>query len=149
VSSDWITGRNPIYEVLRAKRRRYRKLWVAKGSKQQGRLSDILQLARAQKVPVAFVPRAHLDGIDSHHQGVALDCEGYPYADLEDIIQRANARQEPLFVLLLDLIQDPQNLGTLLRSAEAFGVHGVIVPLARAATVTPAVVNASPWPWTA
>ncbi len=143
MSSDWITGRNPVYEVLRAKRRRCRKLWVAKNSKQQKRLSEIIQLAHTQKVPVDFVPRSPLDGIGSHHQGVALDCEGYPYADIETIIQHAKSRQEPLFVLLLDLIQDPQNLGTLLRSAEAFGVHGVIVPLARAATVTPAVVNAS------
>jgi 23S rRNA (guanosine2251-2'-O)-methyltransferase len=74
---------------------------------------------------------------------LALDTESYPYADLEGIISRAEKQKQPVFVLLLDLIQDPQNLGTLLRSAEAFGVHGVVVPLARAATVTPAVVNAS------
>lgn len=72
-----------------------------------------------------------------------METSGYPYSDLESIIQTAEKRGEPVFVLLLDLIQDPQNLGTLLRSAEAFGVHGVVIPLARAASVTPAVVNAS------
>ncbi len=143
MSNHWITGRNPVYEVLRAGRRRCKRLWVAKNAQKQGRLAEIIQLARSKKLPVEFVPRTHLDGIDSHHQAVALDSEDYPYADLDQIIQLAKKRNEALFVLLLDLIQDPQNLGTLLRSAEAFGVHGVIVPLARAATVTSAVVNAS------
>jgi 23S rRNA (guanosine2251-2'-O)-methyltransferase len=94
-------------------------------------------------VPINFVNRSDLDGIDSHHQAVALETGGYPYSDIETIIQSAESRDEPVFVLLLDLVQDPQNLGTLLRSAEAFSVHGVILPLARTATVTPAVVNAS------
>jgi 23S rRNA (guanosine2251-2'-O)-methyltransferase len=143
MAGEWITGRNPAYEVLRGRRRDCSRLWIAKGAKVQGRLAEIVDLARGSGVPISFVPRSHLDGIDSHHQGLALDAETYPYSDLEGIIQAAQAQSKPVFVLLLDLIQDPQNLGTLLRSAEAFGVHGVIVPLARAATVTPAVVNAS------
>jgi 23S rRNA (guanosine2251-2'-O)-methyltransferase len=143
MASEWITGRNPAYEVLKARRRQSRRLWIAQGAKVQGRLAEILDLARSSGIPVEFVPRSHLDGIDTHHQGLALDTESYPYADLEGIISRAEKQKQPVFVLLLDLIQDPQNLGTLLRSAEAFGVHGVVVPLARAATVTPAVVNAS------
>ena len=141
--AEWITGRNPIFEVLRAGRRQSLRLWVAQGVKEEGRLFDILELARSRKVPIERVKRSDLDGIDPHHQAVALNTGGYPYSDLEGIIQLAARRQEPVFVLLLDLIQDPQNLGTLLRSAEAFGVHGVILPLARAASVTPAVVNAS------
>ncbi|RME91160.1 MAG: 23S rRNA (guanosine(2251)-2'-O)-methyltransferase RlmB, partial [Anaerolineae bacterium] len=72
-----------------------------------------------------------------------LEVGEYPYAALTDLFERAEARREPLFVLLLDALQDPQNLGTLLRTAEAVGVHGVVIPLARAAQVTPAVVNAS------
>jgi 23S rRNA (guanosine2251-2'-O)-methyltransferase len=72
-----------------------------------------------------------------------LEAGPYPYSDLEAIIRKAQSQNEPVFVLVLDLIQDPQNLGTLLRSAEAFGVHGVVIPTARAANVTPAVVNAS------
>ena len=141
--SEWITGRNPVFEVLKASRRNTQRLWVAQGAKQQGRLEDILQLARLRNTPIEFVKRSDLDGIDPHHQAVALQTGGYPYSDLESIIQSALDKREPVFVLLLDQIQDPQNLGTLLRSAEAFGAHGVILPTARAASVTPAVVNAS------
>jgi len=141
--SEWITGRNPAYEVLRAKRRQVSRLWLAQGIKPQGHLEDIVNLARKRKIPIEVVKRGNLDGIDPHHQGLALETGGYPYSNLEAIIQHANDLSEPVFVLILDLIQDPQNLGTLLRSAEAFGVHGVILPTARAASVTPAVVNAS------
>lgn len=141
--SEWITGRNPIYEVLRAKRRQINRLWVAENALRKGRLEEIIQLATSQRIPTEFVSQTNLDGIDSHHQGVALSTGAYPYADLEGIIHKAETLGEPIFVLLLDQVQDPQNLGTLLRSAEAFGVHGVILPLARAAGVTPAVVNAS------
>ncbi len=141
--SEWITGRNPVFEVLTAKRRQLHHLWVAQDAQQKGRLGEIIQLARTLGVPQKFVNKSNLDGINSHHQGVALEASGYPYSDLETIIQQAEIRSEPVFVLLLDLIQDPQNLGTLIRSAEAFGVHGVILPVARSASVTPAVVNAS------
>jgi 23S rRNA (guanosine2251-2'-O)-methyltransferase len=141
--SEWITGRNPVYEVLRASRRRMVRLWIAQGAKQQGRLDEIIQLARSARLPVEFVKRDRLDHIDPHHQAVALESGGYPYTDLDSILSIAKKKGEPPFILLLDLIQDPQNLGTLLRSAEAFGVHGVVLPLARAASVTPAVVNAS------
>jgi 23S rRNA (guanosine2251-2'-O)-methyltransferase len=74
---------------------------------------------------------------------VALEVSGYPYTGLDDILENAKARGEPLFVLLLDTLQNPQNLGTLLRTAEAVGVHGVIIPTHRAAEITPAVVSAS------
>jgi 23S rRNA (guanosine2251-2'-O)-methyltransferase len=141
--SEWITGRNPVFEVLKARRRHLKRLLIAQGTEQKGTLGDIIGLAHAQKIPVDFLRRSDLDGIDSHHQAVALETGGYPYSDLETILHIAEAQNEPVFVLLLDLIQDPQNLGTLLRSAEAFGVHGVILPLARSASVTPAVVNAS------
>lgn len=141
--SEWITGRNPVFEVLRANRRTNNRLWIAQGAKQQGRLEEIIQLGRNQNIPIEFVRRSDLDGIDPHHQAVALQTSRYPYSDLEAINQFAQNKREPVFVLLLDQIQDPQNLGTLLRSAEAFGSHGVILPTARAAAVTPAVVNAS------
>lgn len=141
--AEWITGRNPVYEVLRAQRRHIHRLWVAKGIKEQGHLPDIIQLAKAQKINPEYVNRSDLDGIDPHHQGIALSTGGYPYSDLESIFQKAQTLKEPVFVLILDLIQDPQNLGTLLRTAEAFGVHGVVLPLARAASITSAVVNAS------
>jgi len=141
--SEWITGRNPVYEVLRADRRLLHHLWIAQGATQQGRLQEIILLAQTRNIPIKFVKRSDLDGIDPHHQAVALNVGAYPYSNIEKIIQTAQDQGEPIFVLLLDQIQDPQNLGTLLRSAEAFVVHGIILPTARSASVTPAVVNAS------
>lgn len=141
--SEWITGRNPVFEVLRSSRRQVSRLWVAHSAQQQGKLEEIIALAHQKMVPVEFVDRTDLDKIDPHHQAVALNTAEYPYSDLESIIHLAESRNEPIFALLLDQIQDPQNLGTLFRSAEAFGVHGVVLPLARSASVTPAVVNAS------
>lgn len=140
---EWIIGRNPIYEVIRARRRQPIRLLVAAGVEEKGRLLEILQLAVARKLPVIRVSRQQLDPLGEGHQGMALEVGGYPYAALQDILALARKRAEPLFVLMLDMIQNPQNLGTLLRSAEAVGVHGVVIPLARAAEVTPAVVHAS------
>jgi 23S rRNA (guanosine2251-2'-O)-methyltransferase len=138
-----IYSRNAVYETLRAKRRQPISLEIAEGVKEKGRLSDILQLAKERKIPVKRVPRGRLDRLKANHQGVALEAEGYPYADLTDIFELADERNEPLFVLLLDTLNDPQNFGTLLRTAEVVGVHGVVIPLARTVGVTPAVVNAS------
>ena len=140
---EWIAGRNPVYETLKAGRRQYFRLLVAKGAEEKGRLADIIRLAKSRKLVPAYVPRQQLDGMDENHQGVMLEVSGYPYADLQTIIQTAQDRQEPLFILALDVIQNPQNLGTLLRTAEAVGAHGVLMPLRRAAGVTPAVVHAS------
>jgi 23S rRNA (guanosine2251-2'-O)-methyltransferase len=138
-----IYSRNAVYETLRAKRRQPFKLEIAERVKEKGRLSEILNLAKERKVPIKRVPRGRLDRLKANHQGVALEVGGYPYADLTDIFELAEERAEPLFVLLLDTLNDPQNFGTLLRTAEVVGVHGVVIPLARTVGVTPAVVNAS------
>jgi 23S rRNA (guanosine2251-2'-O)-methyltransferase len=140
---EWITGRNPVYEVLRARRRQIFRLWVAKGAEEKGRLAEVVQLARARKCVVEWVARGQLDALDESHQGVGLETSAYSYSNLVDILDLAHSRQEPPFILILDVIQNPQNLGTLLRTAEALGVHGVLLPFRRAAGVTPAVVNAS------
>lgn len=140
---EWIVGRNPVYEVLQARRRQSFRLWVSSGSEEKGRLAEIIRLAQAQNIQINRVPRQQLDSLDTSHQGVALETGDYPYVNLEDILIHAHDLHEPLFILILDLIQNPQNLGTLLRTAEAAGVHGIILPLARTATITPAVVNAS------
>jgi 23S rRNA (guanosine2251-2'-O)-methyltransferase len=96
-------------------------------------------------VPIQQVDRRELDRQlrGANHQGIALHAGGYPYVDIADILDMATQRSEPALVLLLDHLQDPQNVGTLLRTAEAVGVHGVILPARRAVAVTPAVVNAS------
>lgn len=140
---EWVCGRNAVYETLRARRRQFFRLLIASGVEEKGRIEEILALCAARRVPVSRVPRPQLDSLSESHQGVALECSGYPYAGLHDILALARQRGEPLLALGLDLIQNPQNLGTLLRSAEAVGAHGVVIPLARAAGITPAVVQAS------
>ncbi len=140
---EWIIGRNPVIEVLQAKRRDVFRLLVASGVDEKGRVHEIMSLAASRKIPIERVPRERLIPMGENPQGVALEVSAYPYADLADIFERAAERKEDLFILILDIIQNPQNLGTLLRTAEAAGVHGVIIPLRRAADVTPAVVSAS------
>jgi 23S rRNA (guanosine2251-2'-O)-methyltransferase len=138
-----IYGRNPVYETLRANRRDVFRLLVAEGVQDKGRLVEILGLAEQRKIPVERVPRLRLDKLSDSHQGVALEASGYPYVGLDDILDNASQRREPLFVLILDTLQNPQNLGTLIRTAESVGVHGVLIPTHRAAEITPAVVSAS------
>ncbi len=140
---EWLYGRNPIYEALRADRRAFKRLRVAEGAQPKGRLADILQIAKNRNIAVETVRRNVLDSLTENHQGVALEAGSYAYADLMDMFTLAEERNEPPFLLLLDALQDPQNLGTLLRTAEAVGVHGILLPLAHTATITPAVVSAS------
>jgi len=140
---EFIYGRNPVYETLRAKRRDAFRLQVAEGVQERGRLVEILDLAAQRKIPIERVPRQRLDKLSDAHQGLALEVGGYPYVGLDDILERARQRSEPLFVLILDTLQNPQNLGTLIRTAESVGVHGVVIPTHRAAEITPAVVSAS------
>jgi 23S rRNA (guanosine2251-2'-O)-methyltransferase len=92
---------------------------------------------------VSRSPRRELDRQTRHHQGVVAETSPYPYVDLDDILSRAADHNTPPLLLLLDLLQDPQNVGSLLRTAEAVGVHGVVIPRRRAAGITPAVVSAS------
>jgi 23S rRNA (guanosine2251-2'-O)-methyltransferase len=140
---EWITGRNPVYEMLRAKRRQIFRLLVAEGVKTDNRISEIMQIVRPYKIQVETVKRTQLDSMSDNHQGVAAEVSAYPYSDLDTILKLAKQKEEDPFILVLDTLQNPQNLGTLLRSAEAFGVHGVLIPLKHATGVTPAVVNAS------
>ena len=140
---EWIIGRNPVYEVLRAKRRHVFRLLLAKGSDRGGHIGDIIKIAQSRKLQIEEVPRNQIDSLGMNHQGIALQASAYPMAAMDEIIAESHKRAENLFVLILDEVQDPQNLGTLLRSAEAVGVHGVILPFRRTASVTPAVVSAS------
>ncbi|MBC8330512.1 MAG: 23S rRNA (guanosine(2251)-2'-O)-methyltransferase RlmB [Anaerolineae bacterium] len=141
--TEWILGRNPVSEALRANRRRFFRLWVAEKADQKRHLKDALDMARQRGIPVEFLPRQRLDALGENHQSVALEASAYPYASLLDILSRAQQRNQAPFILILDTVQDTHNLGALLRTAEAVGVHGVLLPLRRTATVTPAVVNTS------
>ena len=140
---EFIYSRNAVYETLRSRRRDVFRIQVAEGAQEKGRLAEILKMAKDRKIPVEKVQRARLDKIHQHHQGVVAEVSGYSYSDEVEILELANQKDEPPFILLLDSLNDPQNFGTLLRTAEAVGVHGVIIPLAHTVEVTPAVVNAS------
>jgi len=143
--ADVLYGRNAVREALRAGRRSFERLTVSAGAQEAGTLGEVMRLAEKADVPIMRVDRHELDRKlrDANHQGVALECGDYPYAELPDCLELAAERQEPALLLLLDHLQDPQNVGTLLRTAETVGVHGVVLPGRRAAEVTPAVVNAS------
>lgn len=141
--TDWIYGRNAVYECLRAGRRQCQLLRAAEDLKVNAKLSSIFDLARKKNLAIERVKKASLSNLGDNHQGLALRASDYAYSDLGEMLQLAKSKQEAPFLLLLDTLQDPQNLGTLLRTAEAAGVHGVIIPSRRSASVTPAVVNAS------
>jgi 23S rRNA (guanosine2251-2'-O)-methyltransferase len=137
-------GRNSIYESLRVGRRKPYKLILAEGVQEMGTVNQIVLLARQLGVPVSRVQRRDLDQLgDVHHQGVALETSDYPYSSLADILALARPRDEAPLLLLLDLLKDPQNVGSLVRTAEAVGVHGVVIQRRRAVGITPAVVHAS------
>jgi 23S rRNA (guanosine2251-2'-O)-methyltransferase len=138
-------GRQPVRETLRAGRRQVFRLLLARGISTTGIVAEILGLAKEASVPVQQLDRAQLDKLsgDANHQGIAAEVSGYPYTDLAGILAAAQRAGEAPFVLLLDHLLDPQNLGSLLRSADAAGVHGVVLPGRRAAGLTPAAVRAS------
>lgn len=144
---DVLYGRRPVYEALRAGRRRIFKLILAEGvherEKEAGSIGQIVSMAQAGGVTLLRTPRRELNRLTPHHQGVVAEASSYPYADLNDILSLAAGQNTPALLLLLDLLQDPQNFGNLLRTAEAVGVHGVVFPRRRAVGVTPAVVSAS------
>lgn len=143
--SELLSGRQSVREALRANRRRIYRLWLLgqEGESQTGITGEIVALANDRGVPVKAVRGGVFDRLTEqrvNHQGVALETDAYPYVELEKLLRGAKT---PPLLLILDHIQDPQNLGTLIRTAEAVGVDGLLLPDRRAAGVTPAVSNAS------
>ncbi|GAB4550263.1 MAG: 23S rRNA (guanosine(2251)-2'-O)-methyltransferase RlmB [Anaerolineae bacterium] len=136
-------GRQPVRECLRARRRHIYHLILAQGVSEKGIVAEILDLAAGLRLPQKRVARSQLDQVAKAHQGVALEVTSYPYTGVEDILRRANRLAEQPLVLALDHLQDPHNLGALLRTAEVAGAHGAIIPRRRSVDVTPAVVSAS------
>jgi len=140
---EWVYGRHAVREAQRAGRRTPYRLRLAQGVQPKGIVAEALEAARERGVAVELVERRILDALSDGHQGLALEVSPYPYVSIEELLTACDRQSPPALYLLLDLIQDPQNLGTLLRTAEAAGVDGVLLPAHRAAGVTPAVVNAS------
>lgn len=143
MSTEWIVGRRSVQEALRAGRE-LEKLLVAEGVA-KGSVAVLLKSARDRGIPVQYVPRNRLDRLTAgaNHQGVVAEAAAYRYARLEDLFRRAEERGESPFFILLDGIEDPHNLGSILRTADAAGAHGVIIPKRRAVGLTYAVGKAS------
>ncbi|MBJ6727947.1 23S rRNA (guanosine(2251)-2'-O)-methyltransferase RlmB [Geomesophilobacter sediminis] len=137
-----IYGLNPVMEALRGSRKIF-ELFLA-GSQADKRLEKVLKLAAERKIPVRQRDRGDLQRLcgTDHHQGIALKVEPFPYADFDEVIEGLKGNQEAL-VLVLDSVQDPHNLGALIRSAACAGAHAVVIPKDRAAGVTAAAEKAS------
>lgn len=141
--SGQIEGRNPVLEALRAGRE-INKLLVAKGAR-EGSIREVVAVARAAGVIIQEVDRERLDALAQgrNHQGVIAMAAAHRYYDLDEILERAAASGQDPLLLVLDSIEDPQNLGSLLRTADAAGVHGVIIPERRAVGLTETVAKVS------
>ncbi|MCB0165211.1 MAG: 23S rRNA (guanosine(2251)-2'-O)-methyltransferase RlmB [Anaerolineae bacterium] len=140
---DILYGRNAARECLRARRRHVHELLVADNLQSSSMVDELVALAAQNRIPVKRVARKALDQLAQGHQGIVLKTGRYPTVEVEDMLHRAVKQNEPPFLIVLDHIEDPHNLGAILRTAEAVGVHGVILPKQRAAGVTPTVVNVS------
>ena len=136
-----LCGRNPIREALRSGRE-IEKILVQKGEL-SGSAREIVSEAREKKIMVQEVDKRRLDEIALHHQGLIAFASAYAYAEVEDILAEAERRQEAPFIVILDGVTDPHNLGAVIRTAECVGAHGVIIPLHRSVGLTPAAVKAS------
>jgi len=137
-----IEGRHPVAEALRSGRRIHR-IYLAEGA--QGSAADILELAKAAGVPVSFVPRAEVQAMTQGRtsQGVVALAEPRVYQDVDAMLAAAARSGRPPLLVALDGVEDPGNLGSIIRTAAAAGAHGVIIPKDRAAGLTPAAVKAA------
>lgn len=138
-----IEGRNPVLEAFRSEKT-IDKLFVLEGCK-DGPVQTILREARKRDTILSFVPKERLDQLSEtkKHQGVIAIAAAYAYASVEEILQKAEDKGEPPFVFLLDNIEDPHNLGAIIRTANLAGAHGVIIPKRRAVGLTGTVAKAS------
>ncbi len=142
---EWLYGRQAVLAALRAGRRPCYRLLLAEGTLAKGIIGDIVLAAAERGCETVYAPRSEIArraGAPGH-QGVALLVGEYPYLDEADLLQKVEDAGRDALILILDHLQDPQNVGNLLRTAEVTGVTAVVIPKRRAAQVTPAVVNAS------
>ncbi len=143
-ADEWVAGRNSCVELLRAGAP-VTGLYVAEGTERDGRLQEAFALAAERSVSLLEVARSELDRLTGGavHQGLAARVPAYDYAHPDDLLARAEERGEAPLVVALDSVTDPRNLGAVVRSAGAFGAHGVVVPERRAAGMTAAAWKAS------
>ncbi|QKS69681.1 23S rRNA (guanosine(2251)-2'-O)-methyltransferase RlmB [Paenalkalicoccus suaedae] len=140
---DIVIGKNAVLEILKSERDVH-KLLIADGVK-RNQVNELLDEAKIKKVQVQFVPRKKLDQLvpGENHQGVLANVAVFDYAEIDDLFAAAEKKGEAPFFLLLDELEDPHNLGSILRTADASGAHGVIIPKRRAVGLTSTVAKAS------
>jgi 23S rRNA (guanosine2251-2'-O)-methyltransferase len=136
-TSEWVAGRNSVVEALRANIP-VTTMYVAEQTERDDRLREAFRLASDRGLNMLEVTRHELDRMTDRavHQGIALKVPSYEYADPADLVDLASQAAEPALIVALDSVTDPRNLGAVVRSAGAFGVHGVVVPERRAAGMT-------------
>jgi len=142
--ADIIEGRNPVIEALKSGRP-MNKILLARNIGLHSAVAEILNLAKSRRIPVEYVERRFIDRVTatSSHQGVVAYASIKEYVNLEDLLIISREKNEPPLYCILDGIEDPQNLGAILRTAEASGIHGVIIRSRRAVGLTAAVAKAS------
>lgn len=140
---DVLVGRNAVTEALKSGRG-INKLWIASGDR-EGSVSEIAALAKERGIVMQYVERAKIESFarGHRHQGVLAYVAPVPYAELDDILKAAEAKGEAPFLVLLDELEDPHNLGALLRTADATGVHGILIPKRRSVSLNATVAKTS------
>ncbi|MDQ0228276.1 23S rRNA (guanosine(2251)-2'-O)-methyltransferase RlmB [Metabacillus niabensis] len=142
MEQDYIIGRNPVIEVLKSSRD-INKIWVAENSL-KGQAQQITKLAKERGITINFVPKKKIDQmVEGNHQGVVAQVAAYEYVHVDDILAAAEKKGEAPFILLLDELEDPHNLGSIMRTADAVGAHGIIIPKRRSVGLTATVAKAS------
>lgn len=142
MAQEWIVGKNPVIEALKSGRT-INKLLIS-DQLNQSTVQKLENLAKRQQVVITRVPKKKLDQqVEGNHQGIAAAVAAYDYASLDDVFAKAEANGEAPFFIILDEIEDPHNLGSILRTADAVGVHGVIIPKRRAVGLTATVAKTS------
>jgi len=138
-----VAGKHPVLEALRSGRE-LNKIWIAEGA-QKTLTGPIVAEAKKQGIVVQYVDKRKLDSMvpGVAHQGVVAQAAAFSYAEVEDLLALADQRGELPFIVLLDEIEDPHNLGSILRTAECTGVHGVVIPKRRSASLTATVMKTS------
>lgn len=139
-----VEGRNPVFEMLKAGRS-IKKIVVMRRAEEDAVMERILSLARKRSVPVEFADLITLDRLSTtrRHQGIMALVQPQSYASIDKILAKAEGKGEDPFIIILDKVLDPQNLGSILRTADGASVHGILIPKKGSACVTPAVHRAS------
>ena len=138
---DIVCGRNSVLELLKSGKD-INKLFIEKGNR-SGSINEIIAKAKQDHIVIVEVDKRKLDTMAANHQGVVAIVPPFEYCDIYDILDYAKAKDEDPFIVILDGIEDPHNLGAIIRTCETAGVHGVIIPKRRSASVNSTVVKVS------